>query len=358
VGDVSWHPSGGVRASAFVVAPCLIALGACATGGASGGSKLVLDDDGGATDGAPVDATSDTHVPPATDAGDSGSTTSASKACADYAAAYCMQLEMCAPFLVTVQFPSDPTPTSSCVTRTTLACADTLAAPGTGWTGDLLEACVKAETALDCGTFLDGKPLPDACRVTGQVITSDPCRYDVQCGSGYCRYTPGASCGNCVTLGETGAPCTTSSDCDGNLMCTAVGTGTGTCQPPSAVGGTCSATIPCQQGLVCLTGVCTAPGSLGAACNPANDGTDCDYDQGVYCDSIAKACKAYVVPQTGGPCGTQGTTCAGGGTCYKSACVAPAQDGATCAPTTGVDCLDPSTCQSGTCGLYTAAQCK
>lgn len=346
---------GRVRSALFL--PCVLLLTACANGGGSGGSKLVLDDEGGSEGGSPPgDATTDTHVMTTTDGGDAGSVTSATKACADNASAYCAQLEMCAPFLVTVQYPADPTPTSACVTQMTLACADLLAAPGTGWTGDVLEACVKARTALDCNTFLNGKPLPKACLVTGQIITSDPCRYDGQCGSGYCRYAPGASCGNCVTLGETGAPCTSSLDCDGNLICTAPTAGT--CQPPSAAEVTCGATIPCQQGLVCLNALCAQPGGLGATCSSKNDSADCDYDQGVYCDGTAMACVAVAVAGTGGACAAPAPACGGGGTCYDSACVAPAQDGGTCAPTTGVNCLYPQTCQSGTCGLYAASQCK
>ena len=99
-----------------------------------------------------------------------------------------------------------------------------------------------ARTALDCAHFLYGKPQPNACRVTGLIATSEVCRYDEQCGTGYCRFAAGASCGNCVTRGETGAPCTTSSDCDGDLMCA----GSGTCQPPASATSPCSATMPCD----------------------------------------------------------------------------------------------------------------
>ncbi len=348
----SWHASTDVRAYALVSSLLLLcAPAACANGGSGGDSPS---DDGG-DDGGPLgDGEKGDSTATGDGSGDSGGSVSATKACTDNATSYCNQLSMCAPFLLTVQYGN----LATCETRNTTACADVLAAPGTGWTGSVLEACVAARTALDCDDFLEGKPAPKACLVTGQIITSDPCRYDGQCGSGYCRYASGMSCGNCVNLGETGAPCTTSADCDGNLMCTS-GT-SGTCQPPSGVGATCGATTPCQQGLACISAMCVQPsGLLGATCNPANDSADCDYDQGLYCDSVSKECTEYLTPQAGGACGgSTPTACAGGGTCYKSACVPPVQDGSMCAPATGLNCLYPSTCNSGTCGLYTASQCK
>ena len=339
---------GDVRASALV--SCLLVLFlpvACANGGSGGDSPS--SDDGG-DDGGPVGdgAKGDSTV--AGDGGDSGSSVSATKACGDNASAYCTQLEMCAPFLITVQYGDELT----CVARNTIACADVLSAPDTGWNGDVLEACIKARSALACSDFLEGKPAPQACRVTGQIFNG-PCRYDGQCGSGYCRYASGASCGTCVNLGETGSPCTTSADCDGNLMCAS----SGTCQPPSPLTGSCGAMAPCQQGLACVGAACIQPGALGATCSPSNNNADCDYDQGVYCDSTSKECSAYLTPQAGGACGgTIATVCAGGGTCYKSACVPPEMDGAMCASATGENCLYPSTCNAGTCGLYSGSMCK
>jgi hypothetical protein len=349
VASDSWHASPDVRAYALVSWLLVLSVpAACANGGSSGGDSPPLPD-GGGDDGGPLgDGTAGDSK--AGDGGDSGSGTSATKACGDNASAYCTQLEMCAPFLVTVTYGDELT----CVARNTLSCADVLAAPGTGWNGDVLEACIKARTAQTCADFLEAKPAPQACRVTGQIFNG-PCRYGGQCGSGYCRYASGASCGTCVNLGETGSPCTTSSDCDGNLMCA----GSGTCQPPSPLTGACGAMAPCQQGLACIGMVCIQPGALGATCNAANNNADCDYNQGVYCDGTSKACTAYVVAQAAGSCGgTTPTACAGGGTCYKSACVPPAMDGSMCASATGENCLFPSSCNMGTCGLYTASLCK
>jgi len=277
--------------------------------------------------------------------------TSAQQACADNAAAYCKQLQMCAQFLVTTQYGDELT----CESRQAPGCLDALAAPGTGWTGDKLEACVKARTALDCGSFLYAKPQPNVCRPTGFVTTSNACRYDAQCGTGYCRTASGATCGNCVTPGATGAPCTSTADCDGNLMCA----GAGTCQPPSTATNACDTTHPCVQGLNCIKGICAAPGALGAMCAAANKGTDCDYNQGVYCDATSTSCKAYAIAQAGDACGgATPTVCAGDATCFQSLCVAPAQDGSTCNATSGLNCMAPSSCTAGMCALFPAAQCK
>ncbi len=344
---------GGVRTRVdffFLVVGVLgCGVAACAR---SGDDSSGAGDDGGLPPGeggvgADAHAKGDAHA----DAGEAGAGPSAQKACDDNAASYCTQLEQCAPFLVTVQYGDELT----CVARTTPACLDALKAPGAGFTGASLEACVAARTALDCNTFLHGKPGPNACQPSGGIATSQACLYDSQCGSGYCRVASGASCGNCVTLGATGAPCTSSADCDGNLMCA----GAGTCQPPVAAGGLCDTTHPCQQGLACLGGSCAQPGGLGATCDPKNKGADCDYYQGVYCDGTSSTCKAYAIAQAGSACGSaQPTVCAGDGTCFQGSCVAPVPDGSACSAQQGQNCMPPSTCTAGTCGLYSANLCK
>ncbi|HEY8040566.1 MAG TPA: hypothetical protein VIF15_12260 [Polyangiaceae bacterium] len=319
---------------------------ACASGGsgdsaAPGGDDASVPGDGPLPEGAEAGGGEG-------GGGDGGIGASLTKACADNASTYCAQLEQCAAFLFQTQYGDNLT----CVARNTLACTDGVQAPGAGWTGDGLEACVKARSALDCNTFLHGKPAPNACRVTGAITTSSKCRYDAQCGSGYCRYASGGLCGNCVNLGATGAPCTTSSDCDGNLMCA------GTCQVPNGVGGGCGATQPCQQGLVCAKGACAQPGVLGATCDPTLGGADCDYYQGFYCDGTSKTCKAYATPHDGQSCGGGAAVCFGGDTCFGGSCVAPVQDGSPCNTDAGENCLAPSSCQTGLCQLYSATQCK
>jgi hypothetical protein len=324
---------------------------ACANGGSDSGST---GGDGGPAGG---DASTKGDAPQATEGGGGdgpASGVTAQQACADNATAYCMQLSTCAAFLITTQYGDELT----CEARQAPGCLDALAAPGTGWTGANLEACVTARSALDCTAFLYGKPAPKACLITG-LFTSQSCLYDAQCGTGYCRIASGASCGNCVQLGDTGAPCTTSADCDGNLLCA----GSGTCQPPASATSACSMTVPCEQGLHCLGGTCTAPGGLGATCAAANDGADCDYNQGVYCDGTTKMCTAYAVAQAGDTCGgALPTVCAGDATCFQSLCVAPADDGSACNAMSGLNCMPPSSCLGGdggmTCALFSASECK
>jgi hypothetical protein len=352
--------NGGVRRAFLTFSLGLAISAGCANGGDSSGAASSGDDGGATGDDAPASG----DAPPPHDGGKTdgeggGSGTSAAKACADNAAAYCAQLEKCASFLVTVQYGDqlDAGPELTCVARTTAGCIDQLQAPGTGWTGDALEACIAARNALDCNTFLHGKPAPKACRVTGGIPNSNPCRYDAQCGGAYCRYAAGASCGTCVGLGATGAPCTATSDCDGNLVCALSG-GSGTCQPPVGAGGACDATHPCQLGLACLAGTCAAPGGLGATCAAKNGGADCDYDQGVYCDTTSSACKAYVPAQATDACGSLPAVCVGDSTCFGGHCVAPVQDGTACNTQQGQNCMPPQSCNAGTCSLYSATQCK
>ncbi|HEX3345625.1 MAG TPA: hypothetical protein VHS09_13675 [Polyangiaceae bacterium] len=329
---------------------------ACANGGndSSASDGGGVGGEGGVLEGG--DATLKGDGPHPGDSGGEGSTsgTSAAKACADNAGAYCTQLNKCAPFLVTTQYGDELT----CEAAQAPGCMDALAAPGTGWTGDVLEACVNARTALSCADFLHAKPQPTACFVTG-LFTGQACLYDAQCGTGYCRIASGASCGNCVALGNTGAPCTSSNDCGGNLLCA----GAGTCQPPSPASGMCSATAPCTPGTACIGGVCVVPGGSGAACVAKNNSADCDYYQGVYCDGTTSMCASYAVAMAGDSCASATpTVCAGDATCYQSLCVAPASMASACNAASGLNCAPPYACLGAdggtTCTLFSASQCK
>lgn len=342
-----------MRVLAFSSPAVLLAFAsACANGGGDSGTPPV--GDGGSLEGGDATMTGDAPHPTDGGGGEAASGTSAAKACADNAASYCTQLQTCAPFLVTTQYGDELT----CESRQAPGCLDALSAPGTGWTGDVLEACVTARTALDCTAFLHAKPQPAACFITG-TFNSQSCLYGAQCGTGYCRIASGMTCGNCVALGDTGAPCTTSSDCGGNLLCA----GSGTCQPPSPATGNCSSMVPCTPGTTCLGGVCVVPGGPGATCAAKNGGADCDYYQGVYCDGTTSMCTAYAVAQAGDACGgATPTVCAGDATCFQSLCVAPADDGSACNAASGLNCMAPSSClgtEGGTtCALFSASQCK
>ena len=328
----------------FAVLPLLVVLTPLAQQACAAGSTLTSDDGGPGSD-APFEAS---DAPPA-EGGDTGGGegggTSATKACGDWVSQYCMQLEMCANFLLVTTYGDKLT----CSTQLQKECLDVLAAPGSGFTGDALEACKAKVAAEDCFTFLYGKPAPAACQIFGTTDNGKGCRYDSQCRSGYCKLS--GTCGSCVMRGLTGSPCTAAADCDSNLMCA----GNSSCQPPQDTGATCDMTHPCKQGLVCVGGTCAAEVAVGAACGAS---AVCDYAQGAYCDSGSMTCKAYTIPMNGMPCdGNMTNVCFGGAACSNGSCVAAAPDGSMCDAMQGIGCVSPDTCTAGTCQLFSATQC-
>jgi hypothetical protein len=336
---------GGVRAALvfFAGLGTLVAIAAgpssCANGGLAGGPSGDGGDDS-TVDGAPVEGGKD-------GGGGEASAASFAKACSDNATSYCTQLSTCYPFLLSVQYGDMPT----CETQLAPAyCLDIVTAKGSGWTPAGLEACIAARQKLSCQDFLYLKPQPAACRPTG-TLSSGGCRYDSQCGTGYCSIPPASVCGNCVQLGNVGAVCASYADCDGNLMCS----GMNRCAAPAPVGGGCDPmTTPCQNGLFCNNGKCEVAGAANAPCDP-DSGIGCDYNQGVYC--ATGTCSAITVGMANSTCGSPPppTVCAGDGTCSGGFCTPPVTDGQPCDG--GINCTYPSTCNGGTCGLFSASQC-
>lgn len=275
----------------------------------------------------------------------SGGGTSAAKACADNASQYCMQLEMCSSFLFKVEYGDVVT----CTTEVTPGCMDALMAPGTGWTGDKLEACIAARAKLTCEQFFYSKPYPNVCTPTGKLGNAS-CRYDEQCGTGYCRIPNGMMCGTCVGRGATNAPCQSDDDCDGNLLCAM-----GTCVVPSMIGGQCNATtMPCAYGLACVGGMCVVPGGVDAGCGDA--GGACDFNFGAVCSG--NVCTAVPVDTPGGSCsGPPTDECPSASACIQGFCAGPIADMMAC-DAGGIPCTPPDTCNAGTCSLFTASNCK
>lgn len=341
--------NGGVRtrffAFLFVGVTFPLALAAlpvaCATGGGGNGASGEGGDDGSLGEGG-EGAVGDGGTGEGGEGGTGG--TSATKACADNASQYCTQLSMCSQFLLSIEYGDEIT----CETAVVPGCMDALAAKGTGWTGDRLEQCITARGKLTCEQFLYAKPYPNACTPTGKLGNA-ACRYDAQCGTGYCRIPSGMMCGTCVSRGATGALCQTSDDCDGNLMCAM-----GTCAAPSGVGGPCSATVPCNQGLSCVKGQCIQPGGVDAGCGDA--GGVCDYNLGAVCSG--SACAAVTVDTAGGSCsGPPMDQCPSASVCQQGFCAPPVADMGAC-DAGGTPCAPPDTCNSGTCSLFTASNCK
>jgi hypothetical protein len=314
---------------------------ACATGGGgNGGTGGEGGDDGSSVEG----GEGSVGEGGAGEGGEGGSSgTSAAKACADNASHYCMQLGNCSSFLLQIEYGDIIT----CQTEVVPGCMDALAAPGTGWTGDRLEACIAARDKLNCEQFFYDKPYPNVCTPTGKIGNA-ACRYDAQCGTGYCRIPAGMMCGTCVARGATGALCQSTDDCDGNLMCAM-----GTCAAPSMIGGPCSMSTPCANGLQCVGGRCIVPGGLDGGCGEA--GGTCDYNLGAYC--AGNACGAVVVDTPGGSCGGSSPPdqCPSSSTCQQGFCASPIADMGACDGS--VACTPPDTCNAGTCSLFTASQC-
>ena len=277
--------------------------------------------------------------------GEGGTTgTSAAKACNDNAFQYCTQLQMCSPFLLSIEYGDEIT----CEGAIVPGCMDALAAPGTGWNGDNLETCIKARGKLTCEQFFYAKPYPNVCTPSGKLGNA-ACRYDAQCGTGYCRIPAGMMCGTCVSRGATGALCQTSDDCDGNLMCAM-----GTCAAPSMLNGPCSATTPCAQGLQCVGSLCVVAGGVDAGCGDA--GGVCDYNLGAVC--TGSACGPVTVDTAGGSCsGPPMDQCPSSSVCMQGFCTPPVADMGSC-DGGGIPCAPPDTCNMGTCSLFKASQCK
>lgn len=315
---------------------------ACATGGSGGnGASAEGGDDGTTFEGGEGGIGEGGVAPEGGDGGTSG--TSAAKACADNASQYCAQLQSCSNFLFNVDY-GDPI---TCSTAIVPGCMDALAAPGTGWTGDRLESCIKARSMLSCQDFLYAKPYPNVCTPSGKLGNA-ACRYDAQCGTGYCRIPSGMMCGTCVARGATGALCQSSDDCDGNLMCAM-----GTCAAPSGVGGTCSATTPCNNGLQCVNAQCVVAGGVDAGCGDA--GGVCDFNLGATCSG--SSCTSVPVDSPGSSCsGPPTDECPSSSACFQGFCTPPVSDMGAC-DAGALPCAPPDTCNAGTCSLFTASQC-
>jgi hypothetical protein len=278
--------------------------------------------------------------------------------------AYCTRLDACSHIFVELVWGDVPT----CTSRLEAEFASGLAASGTTWTPDRMQACAQAIPAASCDQIL-GRNLPAACIPSaGTLANGAACGSDAQCSGGHCQVDAAEVCGVCSTFAAAGAACVVSADCERGLVC--VGTTTRTCAAYVTAGGSCDATHQCLPTLACVNGTCGAPASAGAACLAASD--NCDRLAGVFCNPLTQACQQVDVASAGQPCGLVSSTltlCAEGSfdftaAChgmaaptYTGTCLAAAADGATCSDTTGPVCLNPSVCMNGACRLNAPASC-
>lgn len=306
--------------------------------------------------------------------------------CAAYAQAYCGKQQSCASGL----FVRNWGDMGTCVTRETLACTNTLAAPSTGKTVELVEQCTAGMPSYLCSDFLDGN-LPAACNPTGPGAAGAACTYPAQCASGFCAGNRYALCGTCAAPPAVGDSCATG-NCDHNQSCVTNAALDSICEPYVASGAACGANGDplCAADLTCA-GASTTTG-VGGICQPAieiagttcgtkNMGLGCDSSRGLWCTAKTGAtatCSNVMYVGDGVPCGyvSDGVVAqCKSGTCYTAAgpfftfmsansigvCKAYAADGAACDSATGPECLAPARCitnagtTAGACTLLAPA---
>ncbi|HEY3357690.1 MAG TPA: hypothetical protein VGQ83_30840 [Polyangia bacterium] len=296
-------------------------------------------------------------------------------ACAAYARTVCALRDGCTAGLgVLVRYGDSAT----CEAREAVACGRELAAPGTGVTAAVLEACTAALPAQSCGTFFEDRPIA-ACAAAGARAIGAGCAVNGQCAAGYCQLAGGSACGACAAAPAAGAPCPNTGEVAAGLACSKV---TRTWVPLGGAGAACDAGDPCGAGLACVgadpphqvPGACLAAiTTLDAACDPQRaTGADCDRNLGLYC-TAAGTCADIILAEPWGDCGrllddsvamcTYGSVCIFPVGSRQGTCVQPVPDGTTCDSASGPPCLAPARCVSpdggttGTCQLLDPAAC-
>jgi hypothetical protein len=279
--------------------------------------------------------------------------------CAQVASTYCGTIDRCAGLYLKVGYGD----VATCEARLRIACADQLAAPGTGYTPASVGACLTAVRAASCADLLDHHVT--GCALAGMRADGQACGGDAQCTSSHCKQDD--VCGQCAPLPAAGEACTENDDCALGMVC-AGPDGKKRCATPAAVGAACSASVPCTLGNFCKQGVCAKVAGPGEPCS--GEGS-CDGLQALYCDEGAKTCRKAVLVAPGEPCGIVNggyAICTGGGACaglnpnllqLTGVCAAPAKDGEACgAAANGRPCLPPARCSAGACKLPASASCQ
>jgi hypothetical protein len=320
--------------------------------------------------------------------GGPGTDEAAMPPCSEYAQAYCAKRDACSNGELTTRDWGDMT---TCLTRETLACTDSLGAPRTGQTKSLIEQCAAALPCLSCADVLDSN-LPDVCNPSGPGPMGGPCTFNAQCASGFCSNARYATCGSCASPPAAKSSCAVSS-CWHDQTCIWNEVVTNVCEAYVPTGSPCGAygDPECEADLTCagasvttgVSGECQpAVGTSGATCGDENIGLGCDGTIGLWCTSSStgggSACSAVAYAGDGMPCGylsSAVTECARG-TCYSTGgpyftfagpstgtCKALAADGAACNTSTGPECLSPARCvtsggegeTAGVCTVPTAS---
>jgi hypothetical protein len=357
----------------FALAGLFVAAAACGGGGSTAGT-------GGSTTTAHGGSTNSSAA-----TGTGGG--NPAMACADFAHAFCQQIDKCSlnGYVNKLTYGDE----STCENRETSICLGFLSAKGTGQAPAKLEMCVGTYANYSCPDFRDNNP-STVCQVMGTLGPGMTCGANGQCSSGYCNVGASQVCGTCEAVPLAGAMCNVQADCGHNLGCAIpTGSATGTCAPFVASGGAClTGSAPCQATFACVgdneamhtMGKCQPQGAkVGDACDSFRQtAANCDGYKGLICvpakvGSGVGTCQAITLVGTGAVCGLMGSmpitgfaACQSGGACIKAAmndptgkCVAPAADGAACDTdiTKGPPCQTGSRCVPSA-PMSTAGTCK
>ncbi|HEY1098928.1 MAG TPA: hypothetical protein VGF99_08365, partial [Myxococcota bacterium] len=162
--------------------------------------------------------------------------------------------------------------------------------------------------------------LPLARFFVGTLDTDGPCAASAECRSGVCRLPWDSDCGVC-------GDCTGNDDCAVDEVCS-----DNRCTAIKADGEACAAHGECTGTSLCILGVCSQRGDVGAACSGTHD----ECDDGLFCDDGACAER----PAPGEAC----TDLCAEGDCVDGVCAI--------APETCVDddgCFGATRCEAGLC---------
>jgi hypothetical protein len=302
--------------------------------------------------------------------GDGTTGVTAAAACMARATAECTEIEKCEPFLIQYRYGS----MNTCVTNNAANCLNSLAAPSTGNSPAITQACATAFPQWACADYFASTNPPAACKqVTGSLANGMPCGFAGQCTSGFCTIRPNALCGTCAAQPTAGDSCADLATCGQGLVCYAK---TQTCVSYGASGASCDENSPCGYELSCVgadaktgtAGKCQAAGTtVGTACDPElRTAAGCTFQLGLTCDTGTMKCVMTTAGSTCGISNDMETYCSAAGVCDADAgtCTASAGTGGTC-DIGGPACIDPERCvgatdggTSGTCQTANAASCK
>jgi hypothetical protein len=264
------------------------------------------------------------------------------EACTELTKTTCDKMLECAAFKLATTYGDLET----CKARVQIECEAKVSAPNSSQTPDRVSACAKDGVAVTCADYLRAKNAPSCLLIAGGLGDNEPCTFDAQCKSTFCKQLSGTGCGKCTPRQAVGASCTNTVECDLASVCNRL-----KCVVPADVAQGCSPEKPCVGGLKCIAGTCATPLLMDADCK--DQGEKCA--EGAYCDASTFKCKPIRQAQSGEDCGTvQGKVirCKASAYCgpeLDSVCIAAAADEGGCDDLSGPRCLPPASCVAGKC---------